>query len=397
MNRFSFFCVFCLIVLAALNPAVVAQEAAQGGAKETLSIALPHMVPNARPMEFLRIPAGEFTMGSPDSDADGREEEKPPHLVSIGKDFYLGKYEISQAQWQAVMENNPSYNSGDANAPVENVSWNDCQAFIAKLNQLGQGTFRLPSEAEWEYACRAGSKTRFFWGDEPMSAAAESSGGAAVETSAAPNHTVWVSDTRNSYADLSNRVDVDDPSDKELVVRWRFTQTALKDVHIYMRVDGATKPVYLGRTADGGATSFGWRAGAPNMNDAFKNGPENGHTYQFMTFELSQNPSLAPYGPYLSAGPVAYKIQTFLPPATNAFGLYGMSGGVWEWCQDAFDSGYYARSPKADPLNDRPSRFRVCRGSSQHNSSVFQRAAARGKGEPDAGYYYIGFRIVREN
>ena len=76
----------------------------------------------------------------------------------------MGKYEVTQAQWQAVMGSNPSKFKG-SNLPVEEVSWNDCQEFIRKLNTKGQGTFRLPTEAEWEYACRAGTTTPFHFGE----------------------------------------------------------------------------------------------------------------------------------------------------------------------------------------------------------------------------------------
>lgn len=106
------------------------------------------------------IPAGSFMMGSTNGDAG----EQPVHRVTIGKPFYVGKYEVTQAQWSAVMGNNPSENKG-ADNPVEQVSWDDAQEFIRKLNALGDGyEYRLPSEAEWEYACRAGT-TGDFAGD----------------------------------------------------------------------------------------------------------------------------------------------------------------------------------------------------------------------------------------
>jgi len=78
----------------------------------------------------------------------------------------LGKYEVTQAQWLAVMGNDPSYCSGDSH-PVEQVSWTDVQSFFAALNTATDQTFRLPTEAEWEYACRAGTSTRYYWGDDP--------------------------------------------------------------------------------------------------------------------------------------------------------------------------------------------------------------------------------------
>ena len=91
------------------------------------------------------------------------EREMPQHRVQISQPFYLGKYEVTQAQWQEVMGNNPSYFRGDPNRPVENVSWNGVQRFMEKLNEReGGATYRLPTEAEWEYACRAGTEgTRY--------------------------------------------------------------------------------------------------------------------------------------------------------------------------------------------------------------------------------------------
>ena len=93
-------------------------------------------------------------------------EKGKQRRVTISKEFYLGKFLVTQAQWQAVMGNNPSHFKGDPNLPVESVSWNDCQAFIKKLNELaGTPAYRLPTEEEWEYACRAGSKTDYSLGD----------------------------------------------------------------------------------------------------------------------------------------------------------------------------------------------------------------------------------------
>jgi formylglycine-generating enzyme required for sulfatase activity len=113
-------------------------------------------------MDLVLIPAGSFSMGS----EKGEATEKPVHEVKIPKPFYMGKYEVTQEQWQAVMGNNPSHFKGPKN-PVEFVSWDDCQAFLKKLNErVRRGKFTLPTEAEWEYACRAGSKTDFYFGDD---------------------------------------------------------------------------------------------------------------------------------------------------------------------------------------------------------------------------------------
>ena len=122
---------------------------------------------NSIGMEFVRIPAGEFEMGSP-SDEEGRRDwwEGPVHHVNIEKAFYMGRYEVTQKQWRAIMGDNPSYFVGD-DLPVEQVSWDDVQEFIKKLNEKeGTNKYRLPSEAEWEYACRAGTTTRYSFGDD---------------------------------------------------------------------------------------------------------------------------------------------------------------------------------------------------------------------------------------
>lgn len=129
-------------------------------------------LPGGVALELMRIPAGTFLMGSPQEEQDRWDDEGPQTEVTIARDFFMGKFEITQAQWQAVMGNNPSYLIGDAQ-PVESVSWNDARDFAAALNAhvsaTGQGPalLRLPTEAEWEYACRAGTTTRFFFGDAP--------------------------------------------------------------------------------------------------------------------------------------------------------------------------------------------------------------------------------------
>ncbi|MCD6405841.1 MAG: SUMF1/EgtB/PvdO family nonheme iron enzyme, partial [Planctomycetes bacterium] len=108
-------------------------------------------------IEMVFIPAGEFMMGSPSGES-GRKSNEKQHRVMITKAFYLGKYEVTQGQWQKVMGSNPSWFKGDRN-PVECLSWNDCRKFV------GKAVLRLPTEAEWEYACRAGSNTRFSFSD----------------------------------------------------------------------------------------------------------------------------------------------------------------------------------------------------------------------------------------
>ena len=110
-------------------------------------------------IDMVKVEAGTFMMGATSEMKDPYSDEKPVHQVTLTNDYYMGKYEVTQALWEAVMGSNPSYFKGD-NLPVEKVSWNDCQEFISKLNSLTGRKFRLPTEAEWEYAARGGKKSR---------------------------------------------------------------------------------------------------------------------------------------------------------------------------------------------------------------------------------------------
>ena len=121
------------------------------------ALAIP--VKNGINIEMVKVEAGSFNMGATPEMQAPYEVEKPVHRVTLTNNYYIGKYEVTQALWQAVMGSNPSYFKGD-DLPVEQVSWNDCQDFISKLNAMTGKRFRLPSEAEWEYAARGGKKSR---------------------------------------------------------------------------------------------------------------------------------------------------------------------------------------------------------------------------------------------
>lgn len=113
-------------------------------------------------IEMVKVEAGTFMMGAT---REGMRYEKmdkkelPAHKVSLTKEYFIGKFEVTQLLWNTIMENNPSKNKGEK-LPVEQVSWNDCQIFIAKLNRITGRKFRLPTEAEWEYAARGGNKSK---------------------------------------------------------------------------------------------------------------------------------------------------------------------------------------------------------------------------------------------
>ena len=234
-------------------------------------------LPGGVEMEMIYIPAGSFQMGSPPHELERHGDEGPVRNVTISRGFYLGKYELTQAQWKAVMGDNPSifHNFPDADThPVDNVSWNDTQRYIQKLTALDLGTFRLPTEAEWEYACRAGTNSRFYWGTD----------------------------------------------------------------------------------------SAGWQT--------------RQHAWAFSYAEGRSHP-------------VGLKTP-------NTWGLYDMSGNVWEWCQDWRSSGYDA-ADTLDPVGAPEGNKRVYRGGSWFNKPSTLRSANRNGHEPDTGGgTNSGFRLLME-
>ena len=217
--------------------------------------------------EMVEIPAGSFDMGSD----NGEPDEKPVHHVTIARPFAIGKTEVTQEQWHAVMGDNPSNFTGCGDTcPVEQVSWNDAQAYIQKLNARTGKQYRLPTEAEWEYACRAGN--------------------------------------RQEYCGSDN------------------------------------------------ADSVAW--------DSFNSG--------------------------------SFFFNTPHPAATkkaNAFGLYDMSGNVWEWVEDNYHDNY--NGAPVDGSAWMNGSMHVLRGGSWGYDRKFGRAAARSKFGPTYRYYSYGFRLAR--
>jgi len=118
---------------------------------------------NGVKLEMVEIPAGTFYMGSPTYETGRSDDEGPQHQVNVPS-FFIGKYPLTQAQYQAIMGNNPAHFKGN-NRPVECVSWNNAVNFCQKLSQKTGKNYKLPSEAQWEYACRAGTTTPFYFGE----------------------------------------------------------------------------------------------------------------------------------------------------------------------------------------------------------------------------------------
>ncbi len=118
-------------------------------------------------MAFVWVPPGRFRMGSPPEEPM-RESDEIPHLVTLSDGFWIGKHEVTQAQWAEIMGENPSASGrGDPESPVDSVTWEDCARFVERLNARAGGGFRLPTEAEWECAARAGAGSAYSFGDDP--------------------------------------------------------------------------------------------------------------------------------------------------------------------------------------------------------------------------------------
>ena len=221
-------------------------------------------------IELIEIPAGDFLMGGHDDDKMKYDDEKPQHKVIIEKSFYMQKTEVTQGQWDAIMGSNPSASRQGDDYPVEGVSWDDVQEFIMKLNNQNSKNYRLPTEAEWEYAARAETKTMWYCGDNEVC-----------------------------------------------------------------------------------LNSIAW-------------------------YEANAEDKTHPVG-------------TKQP---NNWGLYDMSGNVWEWCQDWYDSEYYKNSPVNDPIGPETGSYRVVRGGGWDGGARYCRSSIRDDFGPSNGYNSVGFRLV---
>lgn len=223
---------------------------------------------NGVSFNMIAVKGGTFTMGATSEQGDDAYSyEKPTHQVTLS-DYCIGETEVTQELWQAVMGSNPSNFTGNLQRPVEKVSWNDCQEFIKKLNQLTGKTFRLPTEAEWEYAARGGSQSKGY-----------------------------------KYAGSNTIGDV----------AW-YTSNSSSTTH-----------------------------------------------------------------------PVKQK-------QANELGLYDMSGNVWEWCQDWYDS--YSSTPQTNPAGPSSGSSRVLRGGSWSSFAWYCRVSFRNYYTPTNRYYSLGLRLA---
>jgi formylglycine-generating enzyme required for sulfatase activity len=245
------------------------------------------------------IPPGRFLMGSPPAEAGRDDDEGPQHEVTISRGFWLFDTPCTQCLWLAVMDKNPS-EFRSSTRPVETVSWDDCQKFLERLNRRLEGlNLSFPTEAQWEYACRAGSSCATYAGDVEILG--------------------------------DNNAPLLDP------IAW-----------------------------------YGGNCGA---------GFELSDGYHISTFPEKQ---------YTDQKGGTHPVGTRAP---NDWGLYDMLGNVYERCLDGFDSGFYARSPRSDPMAPaKKAALRVIRGGSWHSIARYVRAAYRRGNHPGNRAGYIGFR-----
>ena len=280
----------------AQNSSVKQSESAKDTSSKSSSQILTETLPGNIKLEMVKIPAGSFTMGS-----DEYDDEKPKHQVKL-QEFYLGKYPVTQEQYESVMGNNPSNFQDNPKNPVEQVSWEDAQEFCQKLNQLTGKKYRLPTEAEWEYACRAGTQTRYYFGDDQ---------------SLLKEYAWYGDNSGNSFLDTIKMWDAD-----------------------------------------------------PNWENYYKKLMDNN----------------------CKTHPVGEK-------KLNNWGLYDMSGNVWEWCEDPWHDSY-ANKPKNIKNNGNTIwsssdiSFRVLRGGSWNNNSRNCRSANRNRNNADVRNNNIGFRLA---
>ncbi len=304
-------------------------------------------------LEMLAIPGGTFQMGSSETESGRDKHESPQHLVTVAP-FFMSKYPVTQAQWRIVaalpqinrpLPPDPADFKGD-NRPVERVSWHEAIEFCARLTQLTGREYRLPSEAEWEYACRAGTTTPFYFGET-----------ATTELANYDGHFIYSSDPVPPTCSPEEKPK-DNPEDPPPV-------TCPSSGFGY-------SPSYSSPVTSP-APSFGYSS---NHQISIK---ENRFSFQGKYRGKSREQTTQ-----------VWSFQT-----ANAFGLYDMHGNVWEWCADHWHDNYEGVPLDGSAwLSGDENQYRVMRGGSWINYPELCRAASRAKGLPYDLSYYIGFRVV---
>ncbi|MEH2230062.1 MAG: formylglycine-generating enzyme family protein [Nostoc sp.] len=309
-------------------------------------------------LEMVAIPGGTFLMGAPEAEVGRDTHEGPQHIVTVAP-FFMSKYPVTQAQWRFVaalpqinrpLAPAPADFKGD-NRPVERVSWYDAVEFCARLAQLTGREYRLPSEAEWEYACRAGTTTPFYFGKTTTTELANYDGRFIYSSEAVPPPRP----TSPTPPFTTPTTPITPPP--------RPTSPISGFGYSHSYSSHVTFPTH----------DFGYSS---NHQISIK---ENRFSFQGK-YRGKTREQTTQVGSFQTA---------------NAFGLYDMHGNVWEWCADHWYDNYQ-RAPLDGSawLSDNENEYRVMRGGSWINYPELCRAASRAKGLPYDLSYYIGFRVV---
>jgi formylglycine-generating enzyme required for sulfatase activity len=293
-------------------------------------------------MELVLIPAGKFVMGSPKDDQSIDDyNEGPQHEVTIGKPFYMGKFEVTQEQYEKFIKENPSRFKGARN-PVEEVSWDTAQEFCKKLSEKVGRTIRLPSEAEWEYACRAGSTTPIYPTKEQV------------------KMNPLTDEKRRRVAELipmlgSDEVEVRDKATRELIAMGKGVLPILDGIKTEdLEVQGRLAAV---RSAFQPSTYLGGVAWYSENSD--------GKTH-----------------------PVGEK-------EPNVFGLHDMIGNVCEWVEDDWHVNYDGAPSGGQAWIENPRGIeRVARGGSWYGIARLCNSAIRFRDDHMGMNTFVGFRVM---
>lgn len=313
-------------------------------------------------IELVKIPSGSFMMGSPEG--EGYSDEHPQHEVTI-KEFYMSKYPVTQEQYRAIMGENPSYFKDGDQLPVEQVSWDDAREFCQKLSEQTGKEYRLPTEAEWEYACRAGTTTKYYFGDD-------------------------ITEQQANYGSYIRKTTI--------VGKYPPNDFGLYDMHgnVWEWCEDDWHDDYEGAPTDGSA----W---VPERND--RKVARGGSWDDYPAYGRSafrNNPSRDTRN-----GRLGFRIASSVNDESEEGNRKVTRGGSWgifpNGCRSAYRNddtrdtrNYYTGFRVASSVDKEPERDnrKVVRGGSWDDNPNFCRSASRYNYARGDRYYFLGFRVA---